>query len=55
MISECQERIQWMVEGLEEVQHITDNVIVHSRDQEQDKRLEALLERLEENGITLRR
>ena len=30
-----------------------DDVIVHSKDQEHDRRLEALLEIMEENRITL--
>ena len=44
-----------MLKGLEGMQQLKDNVTVHGKDQEHDRRLEALLKRLEKNGITLRK
>ena len=46
--SECHERIRLVVEGLEGVQQIKDDIVVHGDGKEHDSRLEALLERLAE-------
>ena len=43
------------MEGLEGVQQIKDDIVVHGKGVEHDRRLKALLERLEEFNITLRR
>ena len=51
---EFHERIRRIVEGLKGVQQIKDNIIVYYKGQEHDRRLEALLERLNKNGFTLR-
>ena len=53
--SECHERIRLVVEGLEGVQQIKDDIVVHGAGKEHDSRLVALLERLAEYNITLRR
>ena len=52
--SECHERIRLVVEGLEGVQQIKYDIVVHGVGTEHDTRLQALLERLEEYNITLR-
>ena len=52
--SECHERIRRIVEGLEGVQQIKDDIVVHGVGWEHNIRLEKLLVRLDENGITLR-
>ena len=46
--SECHERIRLVVEGLEGVQQINDDIVVHGAGKEHDSRLVALLERLAE-------
>ena len=53
--SECHERIRLVVEGLEGVQQIKDDIVVHGKGEEHDKRLRALMKRLEEYNITLRK
>ena len=53
--SECHERIRKVVEGLEGVQQIKDDLVVHGSKQTHDERLEKALQRLEEFGLTLRR
>ena len=53
--SECHERIRRIVEGLEGIQQIKDDIVVHGKGEEHDKRLKALLERLQQYNITLRR
>ena len=53
--SECHERIRLVVEGLQGVQQIKDDIVVHGVGTEHDSRLTALLERLQEYNITLRR
>ena len=53
--SECLERIRLVVEGLEGVQQIKDDIVVLKAGKEHDSRLVALLERLTEYNITLRR
>ena len=53
--SECHERIRRIVEGLEGIQQIKDDIVVHGKGEEHDKRLKALLERLQQHNITLRR
>ena len=53
--SECHERIRKMVEGLQGVQQIKDDIVVHGAGKEHDTRLESLLTRLEEYNITLRK
>ena len=44
-----------MMEVLEGVQQFKNYFIVHSKDQKHNRKLEVLLKRLEENGITLKR
>ena len=44
--SECYERIRKIIEGLEGVQQIKDDIVVHGVGQEHDVRLEKLLMRL---------
>ena len=53
--SECHERIGRIVLGLEGVQQIKDDIVGHGKGEEHDRRLEALLARLKEYGITLRK
>ena len=53
--SECQEKMRMALQGLQGIQQIQDNVVVHGRGVEHDKRLAALLQRLEVKGFTLRR
>ena len=53
--SECHERIRLIVVGLEGVQQIKDDIVVHGKGQQHDSRLRALLARLEEYNITLRK
>ena len=53
--SECHERIRQIVEGLEGVQQIKDDVVVHGKGTEHDKRLEALFQRFKGHNITLRK
>ena len=53
--SECHERIRLVVEGLQGVQQIKDDIVVHCAGSEHASRLQALLERLEEYNISLRR
>ena len=53
--SECHERIRRIVDGLEGIQQIKDDIVVHGKGEEHDKRLKALLERLQQHNITLRR
>ena len=53
--SECHERIRTILEGLEGVIQIKDDLVVHGRGQEHDDRLEKVLERLMEYGLTLRK
>ena len=43
------------LEGLEGVQQIQDDMVVHGAGQIHDERLEAALERMEKSGLTLRR
>ena len=53
--SECQEKTRLMLEGLEGIQQIQDDVVCHGTGEQHDQRLQALLERLDSFGITLRR
>ena len=53
--SECHEKLRGILEGLEGVVQIKDDLVVHSKGQEHDKRLEALLARLAKYNITLRK
>ena len=53
--SECHENIRKMLEGIEGVQQIKDDLVVHGHGKEHDVRLEKVLERLQEYGMTLRR
>ena len=46
--SECKERIRLVVEGLEGVQQIKDDIVMHRAGKEHNNRLVALLERLAE-------
>ena len=51
--SECQEKLRAILEGLEGVQQIQDDVVVHGRGEEHDWRLEAALARMEKYGLTV--
>ena len=53
--SECHERIRIILEGLEGVTQIKDDLVVHGKGQAHDKRLEKVLKRLMEYGLTLRK
>ena len=53
--SECQEKVRLLLDGLEGVQQIQDDVVVHGAGEEHDKRLQAVLKRLQKNGVTLRK
>ena len=53
--SECHEGIRRIVEGLEGVQQIKDDIVVHGKGMEHDRKLEALFQRFQEYNITLRR
>ena len=53
--SECQEAVRLMLVGLEGVQQIQDDVVVHGKGEQHDIRLEAVLKRFQEYNITLRR
>ena len=53
--SECQEKLRLVLEGLEGIQQIQDDVIVHGQGREHDDRLEKLLARLQQYGFTLRK
>ena len=47
-------RLDEIIEGLEGVAKSADNFLVHGKDtEEHDWRMQALLEKLEENGVTL--
>ena len=52
--SECHENIRLILEGLDGVQQIKDDLVVHVIGQEHDVRLSAVLQRLQEFGLTLR-
>ena len=52
--SEYQENIRLILEGLDGVQQIKDDLVVHIIGQEHDVRLSAVLQRLQEFGLTLR-
>ena len=45
--SECQEKLRVVLEGLRGIQHIQDDIVVHRKREEHDRRLEALLTRLQ--------
>jgi hypothetical protein len=53
--SECHERIRIILEGLEGVTQIKDNLVVHGKGKVHDDRLEKVLERLMDYGLTLRK
>ena len=53
--SECQEKVRLLLDGLEGVQQIQDDMVVHGAGEVHDKRLQAVLERLQVNGIILRK
>ena len=55
MSSECQEKLWLVLHGLEGVQQIQDDVIVHGKGVEHDMRLEAVLKTMEDAGLTLRK
>ena len=52
--SECQEKLRRVVKGLEGVEQIQDDVMVHRKGEAHDRNLEICLQRLEEKGFTLR-
>ena len=52
--SECHENIRKILDGLEGVQQIKDDLVVHGKGQQHDLRLEAVLKRLQEFNLTLR-
>ena len=51
--SECQEKVRILLDGLEGVQQIQDDVVVHGAGQQHDQRLKAVLEQLQATGLTL--
>jgi hypothetical protein len=53
--SECLEKIRKMIAGLEVVQQIEDDIVVPGLGKLHDERLAALLRRLEEYNVTLRK
>ena len=53
--SECHKRIRIILEGLEGVTQIKDDLVVHGKGQVHDDRLEKVLQRLMEYGLTLRK
>ena len=53
--SECHENIRRMLEGIDGVQQIKDDLVVYGYGKEHDDRLEKVLQRLQEYGMTLRR
>ena len=53
--SESHETMRKIVKGLDRVQQIKDDIVIHCVDQQHNVNLEKLLERLEENNVTLRR
>ena len=52
---ECHERIRLILQGLQGVVQIKDGIVCHGNGREHDDRLKALLSRLEEYNITLRK
>ena len=52
---ECQSKMAEILRGLEGVVQIKDDIVVHGKDDQHDERLEAVLDRLREFNITLRR
>ena len=52
--SECHENIRRILDGLEGVQQIKDDLVVHGAGQQHDARLEAVLHRLQDYNLTLR-
>ena len=53
--SECQEKTKLLLEGLEGVQQIQDDVVIHGAGKQYDERLQAVLKRLQSTGLTLRK
>ena len=53
--SECHERIRTILEGLIGVTQIKDDLVVHGKGRQHDERLEKVLARLMEFGLTLRK
>ena len=53
--SECHQHIKSIVDGLEGIQQIKDDIIVHGKGTEHDCRLEALFKRFQEYHITLQK
>ena len=53
--SECQETIRRVLVGLDGCEQIQDDLVVHGKGEEHDRRLDAVLKRLREYNITLRR
>ena len=52
---ECNERVTEILQGCEGAVHIKDDVVVHGKGEEHDRNLDAVLKRMEEKGLTLRR
>ena len=52
--SECHERLRRVLEGLQGVQQIKDDLVVHGIGEEHDRRLEAVLNRFQEYNLTCR-
>ena len=50
--SECQEKLREALQGLEEIQQIKDNVVVHGQGMEHDKRLATILQGMDECRFT---
>ena len=53
--SECHRRVRKVLQGLEGVAQIKDDVLVYGNGEEHDGRLQAVLERFRDAGLTLRR
>merc|ERR1711888_546832 len=53
-LSECQEKLRRVLEGLEGVLQIQDDIVVHGKGAVHDERLRKVLGRLQEHGFTLR-
>ena len=53
--SKCQEKTRILLEGLDGVQQIQDDVVIHGAGKQRDQRLQAVLERLQTTEMTLRK
>jgi hypothetical protein len=53
--SVCQEKTRLLLEGLDVVQQIKDDIVIHGASKQHDQRLQAVLEGLQTKGMTLRK